>query len=67
MQMTILFLTIVCRPHFLYGDPSLRQGVTGMHPDPEKHSFTFDVLPVRQKRKTCKWNLILISRATRVD
>ncbi|XP_052755026.1 protein peste-like isoform X2 [Galleria mellonella] len=32
-------------PHFLHGDPQLRDLVTGMDPDPEKHSFYFAVEP----------------------
>ncbi|CAG4999255.1 unnamed protein product [Parnassius apollo] len=32
-------------PHFLYGDPQLRELVSGMEPDPEKHSFYFAVEP----------------------
>ncbi|XP_028159775.1 protein peste-like [Ostrinia furnacalis] len=32
-------------PHFLHGDPELRDMVTGMEPDPEKHSFYFAVEP----------------------
>ncbi|KAM3963772.1 LOW QUALITY PROTEIN: scavenger receptor class B member 4 [Aphomia sociella] len=32
-------------PHFLHGDPRLRDLVTGMDPDPEKHSFYFAVEP----------------------
>ncbi|XP_059055477.1 protein peste-like [Achroia grisella] len=32
-------------PHFLYGDPRLRDLVTGMEPDPDKHSFYFAVEP----------------------
>lgn len=34
-------------PHFMYGDPQLRKDIEGMSPDPEKHSFQFDVVPVR--------------------
>ncbi|KAJ0175857.1 hypothetical protein K1T71_009016 [Dendrolimus kikuchii] len=36
------FITL---PHFLHGDQSLRDMVTGMEPDPEKHSFYFAVEP----------------------
>ncbi|CAH2077138.1 unnamed protein product, partial [Iphiclides podalirius] len=32
-------------PHFLHGDPRLRELVTGMEPDPERHSFYFAVEP----------------------
>ena len=33
-------------PHFLHGDPQLRELVNGMQPDPEAHSFYFAVEPV---------------------
>ncbi|KAJ2950287.1 hypothetical protein O0L34_g11650 [Tuta absoluta] len=32
-------------PHFLHGDPQLRQKVTGMDPDRGKHDFYFSVEP----------------------
>eukprot|EP01038_Epipyxis_sp_PR26KG_P004648 gene4648-6532_t len=32
-------------PHFLNGDPRLVEAVTGMHPDPEKHSSYLDMEP----------------------
>jgi len=40
---------LISWPHFLYGDPALREAVDGMRPDPEKHNFLFDVHPVRDK------------------
>ncbi|NP_001164651.1 protein peste-like [Bombyx mandarina] len=36
------FITL---PHFLHGDPALLDQVTGMNPDPDKHSFYFAVEP----------------------
>ncbi|KAG6451937.1 protein peste isoform X2 [Manduca sexta] len=36
------FITL---PHFLHGDPALQEYVTGMRPDPDKHSFYFAVEP----------------------
>ncbi|XP_022814541.1 protein peste-like [Spodoptera litura] len=36
------FMTL---PHFLHGDPQLRELVTGMQPDPDAHSFYFAVEP----------------------
>lgn len=36
----------VSLPHFLYGDPVLRQNLSGLRPDPEKHAFYFSVEPV---------------------
>ncbi|XP_014369351.2 protein peste isoform X1 [Papilio machaon] len=32
-------------PHFLHGDPRLLELVTGLEPDPDKHSFYFAVEP----------------------
>lgn len=32
-------------PHFLYGDPELRDRVHGLNPDPDLHSFYFAVEP----------------------
>ncbi|XP_023934288.1 protein peste [Bicyclus anynana] len=32
-------------PHFLHGDPELREAVQGMRPDPDLHSFYFAVEP----------------------
>ncbi|XP_071547402.1 protein croquemort-like isoform X2 [Panulirus ornatus] len=32
-------------PHFLNADPYLLDGVTGLAPDEEKHSFFFDLIP----------------------
>ncbi|XP_075974431.1 protein peste-like isoform X2 [Anticarsia gemmatalis] len=32
-------------PHFLHGDPQLREAVEGMEPNPEEHSFYFAVEP----------------------
>ncbi|XP_047530543.1 protein peste-like isoform X1 [Vanessa atalanta] len=32
-------------PHFLHGDPELREKVRGMNPDPELHSFYFAIEP----------------------
>lgn len=37
--------TFLSLPHFLYGDPALRDAVEGMAPDPEKHSFYFKIEP----------------------
>lgn len=34
-------------PHFLYGDPALREKVHGLDPNPDLHSFYFAVEPVR--------------------
>ena len=36
-------------PHFLHGEKHLVEGVHGLHPDPEKHSFTLDLNPVSRK------------------
>ena len=33
-------------PHFLHGDLELLNGVRGLDPDHEKHSFVFNVEPV---------------------
>lgn len=33
-------------PHFLHGSHELIEGVDGLSPDPEKHSFILDVDPV---------------------
>lgn len=30
-------------PHFLHGDPSLRNNVMGLSPDPEKHDMYVDI------------------------
>jgi hypothetical protein len=38
-----MFLSL---PHFLHADPELLDLVSGLQPDPEKHSFYFGVEPV---------------------
>lgn len=35
-------------PHFLHGDPYLRNLVKGLAPDEQAHSFILDVLPVKK-------------------
>eukprot|EP00095_Tigriopus_kingsejongensis_P008733 maker-scaffold683_size112676-snap-gene-0.13 protein:Tk08733 transcript:maker-scaffold683_size112676-snap-gene-0.13-mRNA-1 annotation:"scavenger receptor class b member 1" len=32
-------------PHFLFGDPELKNGVIGINPDPSRHQFFMDVEP----------------------
>ena len=62
-------------PHFLYGDPSLVQGIEGLQPDSEKHSTFLNIEPlsgvafqahkriqVRNKNK-----IIQIIRKTNID
>lgn len=39
---------LISWPHFLFGDPDLRLGVDGMHPDPNVHQFQMDVEPVSE-------------------
>ena len=38
-------------PHFLHGDKELIDGVDGLNPDAEIHSFILDVDPVSNKIK----------------
>lgn len=33
-------------PHFMFGDPELKAKVGGLHPDPAKHIWFFDIEPV---------------------
>ena len=33
-------------PHFLYGDPSLVQGIEGLQPDSDKHSTFLNIEPL---------------------
>ena len=37
-------------PHFLHGERELVDGVEGLRPDPEKHSFILDLNPVSIRR-----------------
>ncbi|XP_013187176.1 protein peste [Amyelois transitella] len=37
--------SFVTLPHFLHADPRLKELVTGLEPDPEKHTFYFAVEP----------------------
>jgi len=32
-------------PHFLHGDPSLREALIGLRPDPSRHQFYLDIQP----------------------
>lgn len=34
---------VVSYPHFLYGDPALREEFEGLNPDKDKHDFYMDI------------------------